>query len=182
MVQRIDKTRCVFLVIDLQERALPIQHESDFVIGNVARFAKGATRYGVPIMIMEQNSAKLWGTPELIKDAAPGHVFVEKRTQSCFRDPNFKSSFDALGRDQILLSGSETQICVLMTALDAVEAGYEVFVLGDGVTSRTARNVDLGLKRMEQAGVIIESTESALFELIERSDDEHFKFILGIIK
>ena len=182
MAPRMDKDQCVFLVIDMQERALPHQHESARAIDNIVRFIKGGTRYGIPVIVVEQNSPKLGCTPDRIREAAPEHRFIEKHTLSCFRDPAFASYFESLGRRQILLSGSETQICVLMTAHDAIERGYDVFVLGDGVTSRTARNIELGLKRMEQAGVLIESTESALFELIERSDDEHFKFILSIIK
>lgn len=181
MVQRIDKDRSVFLVIDLQERVLPIQHDADFVIDNVARFATGATKYGIPVMIMEQNPAKLWGTPEIIKDCAQGHTYIEKHTLSCLRDPDFKKVFDTLGRDQLIISGSETQICVQKTSLDAIEAGYDVFVLGDGVTSRTGKNVELGLERLRQAGAIVESTEGALFELIERGDDDDFKYVLGLI-
>jgi len=182
MLRRLDRKRCAFLVIDLQERVTPIQHESDKVLTNILKFIRGANYFGIPVFVLEQNPEKLGKTPVCILEEAKDPVYLEKSTISCLRNERFMGLLKKSGRDQLLLSGSETQICVQKTALEALEAGYEVFVLGDAVTSRTNENVRFGLDRIAQAGGIIESTEGALFEFVDRSDDNDFKTVLKIIR
>lgn len=182
MLQRLNADQCVFLVIDLQERVLPVQHDSDMVVSNIARFIRGANYFKIPVFIIEQNPDKLGNTPKLVVQQAKEPISLEKSTISCLKNNEFLELFTSMGRKQLLLSGSETQICVQKTALDAIDAGYEVFVLGDGVTSRTENNINRGLNRIAQAGGIIESTEGALFEFVHNSDDEDFKHVLRIIK
>ncbi|HOP08763.1 MAG TPA: isochorismatase family protein [Candidatus Methanofastidiosa archaeon] len=182
MRQRLDRDRCAFVVIDVQDRVTPIQHESDKVVTNIRKFIRGANYFGIPVFILEQNPSKLGKTPTSIVEEAREPVYMEKSTISCLRNKEFLNKLASTGRKQLLLSGSETQICVQKTALEALEAGYEVFVLGDAVTSRTRENVELGLGRIAQAGGVIESTEGALFEFVERSDDEDFKTVLRIIR
>jgi nicotinamidase-related amidase len=182
MQQRLDKDQCAFVVIDLQDKVTPIQHESEKVINNIIKFIRGANYFGIPVFIMEQNPYKLGKTPKSIIEEAKNPVQIEKSTISCLRNLEFVERLESTGRKQLLLSGSETQICVQKTALEALESGYDVFVLGDAVTSRTKENVELGLGRISQAGGVIESTEGALFNFVERSDDEDFKTVLKIIK
>lgn len=182
MLKRLDCERCIFAIIDLQEKAMPVQYESERTLLNIAKFIRGANYFKIPVFIIEQNPDKLGKTPNVIYELAKGHTYIEKNTISCLKNSEFLEHVTNLGRDQLLLCGSETQICVQKTALDAIDAGYDVFVLGDGVTSRTRENVELGLNRIAQAGGIIESTEGALFEFVERSDDEDFKHVLRVIK
>jgi len=182
MLQRLDADQCVFLIIDLQERVLPVQFESDRVASNIARFIRGANYFKIPVFIIEQNPDKLGNTPSLVVEQAKEPIYIEKNTISCLKNNEFLELLTGMGRKQLILSGSETQICVQKTALDAMDAGYEVFVLGDGVTSRTEKNIDMGLNRVAQAGGVIESTEGALFEFVLKSDDADFKQVLKIIK
>ena len=88
----------------------------------------------------------------------------------------------ALNRRQVLLAGIETHICVYQTALDLLQAGYEVQVVADAVSSRTAENRQLGLQRMQAAGAILTSTEMALFELLRVAAGPKFKAINQIVK
>lgn len=185
MANKIRPDDCVFIVIDIQERAVPIQDDSAFVIDNLTRLMKGARRFDIPVIIAEQNPSKLGRTPAPILaqiDDYEQYHYVSKRYMSCLKDPDCKKILDSLGKKQLVLAGTETHICVLMTTIDALNQGYEVFVLGDGTTSRRAYNRELGLRRMENDGAVIASTESVLFEMTERSDECEFFDVLKIIK
>ena len=91
-------------------------------------------------------------------------------------------ALNEVNRKQILITGIETHICVYQTAVDLVEMGYEVQVVTDAVSSRTAENKEVGIQKMSNAGVHITSTEMALFELLEKAEGPRFKQILKIVK
>ena len=90
--------------------------------------------------------------------------------------------FDLGGRDQALVCGIETHVCVNQTVLDLLERGVDVQVAVDAVGSRTAANRALGLERMERAGAAITSVETALFELLGGSDAPEFKQVQALVK
>jgi nicotinamidase-related amidase len=90
--------------------------------------------------------------------------------------------FDLGGRDQALVAGIETHVCVNQTVLDLLDRGVEVHVARDAVASRTDENRDLGLEKMEAAGAVITSVETALFELLGGSDHPAFKQVQALIK
>jgi nicotinamidase-related amidase len=90
--------------------------------------------------------------------------------------------FDLEGRDQALVCGIETHVCVNQTVLDLLDQGIEVQVAGDAVGSRTEANRELGLQKMERAGAILTSVETALFELLGGSDAPEFKTVQGLVK
>ena len=81
-----------------------------------------------------------------------------------------------------MVTGIETHVCVLQTVLDLLAAGYQVHVPHDAVNSRRPADKEWALRRMETAGAVITSTESALFELLERCDTTDFKTVAKLIK
>ena len=86
------------------------------------------------------------------------------------------------GRKQVLLTGIETHICIYQTAVDLLEKGYEVQLVTDAVSSRSAANRELGINRIEEAGATLTSTEMALFELLRVAEGPEFKAIAKIVK
>jgi isochorismate hydrolase len=71
---------------------------------------------------------------------------------------------------------------VLQTALDLIEKEFKVFVVADGVSSRTLENHRLGLQRMHDAGAVIVSVEMVLFELLGKAGTPEFKRVLELLK
>lgn len=106
----------------------------------------------------------------------------EKMTFSCFADPGFLESLQGLNRRQVLLAGIESHVCVFQTACDLVGSGYEVFVAADAVSSRSARNVEIALRRMEQEGVRLTSVEMAVFEMLHACGTPEFKAWSQVIR
>ena len=86
------------------------------------------------------------------------------------------------GKKNIILMGIESHVCVLQTCLDLLDNGYRPVLIEDCVSSRYKNDKKFAVKRMHQAGAIVSTYESILFELTVVSGTEQFKAISKIIK
>ena len=178
MSRMLDRARAALVVVDVQEAFRPAVGEFDAVASNAAVLVQGARELGVPVIVTEQYPRGLGETVPEVARHLDGAEPVEKTVFSAARADGF--SLD--GRDQALVCGIEAHVCVQQTAQDLLDAGVEVHVAADAVTSRTALNRRLGLEKMEASGAIVTSTEMALFELVERAGTPEFKAIQGLVK
>ena len=134
--------------------------EELLVLADVAQFPLVATFEDSP----EWNG---W-LPERLEEVFPEHGRrLVKKTFDCCREPEIRAAIEALGVEQIVLAGAETDVCVLQSALGLLEMGYEVFLVVDAIFSNEA-NVEPALARMRQAGAV-PLTYKTLFYEIDRS-------------
>ncbi len=170
------------IIVDVQGKLAELMHDRDTLFANLQRLAKGAKVLGLPILWNEQIPEKLGPTiaplRELLCDLQP----MPKNSFSCCGSPAFLEALEQTGRRQTLLAGIETHVCVYQTALDLLERGYQVQVVGDAVSSRVAHNKEIALQRMKDAGAQITSTEMALFELLRKAEGPAFSEIIKIVK
>ena len=101
---------------------------------------------------------------------------------SCTGADDFPDQLNQTGRNQIILTGMESHVCVLQTAMDLINTGYQVFVAADAVCSRNRENYESSLQRMRQAEAVITNTESILFEWLRDASHEHFKTLSALIR
>lgn len=79
--------------------------------------------------------------PELLNLAKPLQRFVpparivDKRVYSAWSDTGLHEAFTHQGVDTIIVTGTETDVCVLSTVLGAIDLGYRIVVVSDGVCS-----------------------------------------------
>ena len=174
---KLDRDRATLLVIDMQEafRRLP---GFDAIARGSATLAQGASALGVPVVVTEQYPKGLGKTVPEVADALPNGVHPLDKV--VFSAPE-ADGFDLGGRDQALVCGIEAHVCVNQTTLDLLAAGVEVHVASDAVGSRFDSNKQVGLHRMERAGAVITSVETALFELVGRAGTDEFKQIQGLV-
>ena len=173
------RERAALVVVDVQEAFRPAVREFDRVARNAAVLVQGAKALGVPVIATEQYPRGLGETvPEVAEhlDGATGPL--EKTAFSAAA----AEGFDLGGRDQALLCGIEAHVCVSQTAHDLLDRGLEVHVARDAVTSRTEENAELGLHKMEGAGAVLTSVETALFELLGAAGTEEFKTVQRLVK
>jgi nicotinamidase-related amidase len=175
--------RTALVVVDLQERLLPAIAESERVLRNSVLLLRLADVLALPILLTTQYARGLGPTVPPVLEAAGGTAPLDKVSFGCFGSPEFLDRLRGLeGRDQLVVAGIESHICVAQTVLGAIERGYAVHVASDAVGSRTAENRAVGLDRMTRAGAVISSTEMAIYELLGRSDGAAFKKMLPLLK
>jgi nicotinamidase-related amidase len=175
---KLDPERAALVVIDVQEgfrRAIP---DFERIAKAVATLIEGAEAIGIPMVISEQYPKGLGETvPEVSEHLPEGTQPLDKVVFSAAE----VEGFDLGGRDQVLLCGVETHVCVNQTALDLLATGVDVQVAEDAVGSRTEKNKQVGLHKMERAGAEITSVETALFELLGRAGTDEFKRVQKLI-
>jgi nicotinamidase-related amidase len=175
---RLEADRTTLIVVDVQEafrRAIP---DFERIAKATATLIEGAGAIGIPVVITEQYPKGLGETvPEVAEHLPEGVEPLEKVVFAASE----AEGFDLEGRDQALVCGIETHVCVNQTALDLLASGVDVQVAVDGVGSRTDENKGVGLQKMERAGATLTSVETALFELLGRAGTDEFKQVQRLI-
>ena len=136
----------------------------------------------IPIVWMEQIPEKLGQTSVEISQFLPDQTPIAKSSFSCCGEPVFMEKFKKIGRDQVLLTGIETHVCVCQTGNDLIQKGYDVQVVADCVSSRTKENKDIGIQRLLQSGARITSLEMIIFELLGNAEGDKFQEIVRLLK
>lgn len=174
---------CALAVIDLQEKLLPPIWEKDRMVRNSEVLIRMANLMHIPVLVSTQYAKGLGQTIPEIASLLNGAKVVDKLEFGCFGNGDYCSAIGKLqDRNTLLLCGMEAHICVMQTALGALNQGMNVHVAADAVSSRTELNWKLGLGRMQAAGAVISSTEMMLYELMGKSGTPTFKEMLKYIK
>ena len=173
------KSQSLLLVIDVQERLMPVIHQHEAVKNTTNIMIRGAEVLKVPAIYTEQYPKGLGHTCSDIHILEEARI-MEKTTFSCMLTTSIAEAI--LNYQQIVICGVEAHICVLKTVLDLVEMGKEVHVIADAVSSRTPENKYYALERMRQAGAYIESAEMILFQWLDVAGTDEFKAISKLIK
>lgn len=182
MNKRAEISTSLFLIIDMQDKLLQAIAQNEEVLNQTVRMAKYANAIQVPIMATEQYRKGLGASNDAVLGEIKDTMIFEKTTFSAFDQPEFLQSLKEKNITTLVIAGVESHICVCQTALAALSHGYDVRVLADAVGSRTEFNKQIGLNRMEKAGVIIDSTESILYEWLKAAGTPEFKAILPLVK
>ena len=172
----LERERTAVVVVDVQE-GFRSYETFDALAAACGRLVEGARILGVPVIATAQYPKGLGPiVPEvgLGDDEQP----VEKTVFSAVR----ADGFDLGGRDQAVVCGIEAHICVSQTVHDLLSQGVEVHVARDAVGSRKPADLEVGLSKMERAGALASSVETALFELCERAGTPEFKAVQQVIR
>ena len=174
---------CMLAVIDIQEKLLPPIWEKERAVRNAQLLVRMSGVMNIPAVMTTQYAKGLGQVVPEIAALLPGVTVVDKLEFGCFGNGEFCSAVGTLaGRNTLLLCGIETHICVMQTALGALNQGLNVHVAADAVSSRTELNWKLGLERMRAAGAVLSSTEMMVYELMGKSGTAQFKEMLKYIK
>jgi nicotinamidase-related amidase len=173
----------VLVVVDLQEKLLPAIAEKERVLRNSRLLLRAARELELPVVLTTQYAKGLGPTVSDVLEEAPGLTPIDKVAFGCFGSEEFLAHLAGFpARDQLLVAGIESHICVAQTVLGALGEGYQVHVATDAVGSRAPEDREVGLRRMERAGAVLSSTEMAIYELLARSDGAAFKRLLPYLK
>jgi nicotinamidase-related amidase len=169
----------VLLLIDLQQRLMPVIHDHETVVTRAVRLASAARLLDVPIRATEQNPAGLGPTvPPL---AAYPQAVLSKTTFSAAGDPGFPALLPA-GSGEIVVGGCEAHVCVLQTVLDLLASGRRVVWAADATGSRDPADQAAAIDRARQHGAEIVTSEMVLFEWLRDSRHPEFREVHKLLR
>ncbi|MDO4286802.1 MAG: hydrolase [Eubacteriales bacterium] len=179
---RLNKEDTLVMVIDYQEKLMPAMHNKDAFIPRTCMLLKGLKALGIEAIASEQYPKGLGSTVPEIKEALGVAPYLSKSTFSCMDDEGIRAAVEASNCKNILICGAELHICVLQTAMDLVAEGKTVAIVEDCVGSRTAHDMQIGLIRAQQEGILLTTAEAILFELQKVGSGPVFKTISKLVK
>jgi nicotinamidase-related amidase len=175
---QIHSENSILILIDLQGRLMPAIDQGEAVLKQCIRTAQIAQLLKIPIVGTEQSPSSLGSNLDSIKS------FCSKTIEK----EHFNACADGLtaaipdNRQQCILMGCETHVCLMQTALKLIDEGYDVSVVVDGVGSRRALDKQIALERLNIAGARLITAEMLGFEWLKTAQNPAFKEVLALLK
>lgn len=180
-----EATKSQIVVIDIQTKlgeVMPAKVLSR-VVENTRLLLNAAQKLAIPVLATEQYPAGLGAMVSEIAQRLPDNVSrFEKTCFACTGVDAFLTELQRNARPQVILTGMEAHVCVLQTAMDLQQRGYQVFTVGDAICSRRLENYQNALERMQQCGVVVTGAESVVFEWLGDARHERFKEIVAMMR
>jgi nicotinamidase-related amidase len=169
------------VLIDVQDKLLAAIPQREQLVARCRLLAEGARLFGVPIAGTEQYPRGLGSTVSELSEFVP--LPRDKLRFSAAEAVGWPPAAEADdGRRQLVLAGIEAHVCVLQSALDWLAMGYAVYVAADAVGSRCPTDRDAALHRLRDAGAVVASVESILFEWCDTAAAAEFKTLSRLLK
>jgi len=180
---KLDAEKAVLVVIDVQERLVPAMPEDVYLRlrNTVAMLVEVAGLLGLPVVTTEQYPKGIGHTvPELA--AACNETVIEKVSFGCCGEATFLEALKNTGRTQVLITGMEAHVCVYQTALGLLEDGYYVHLIRDAICSRNKMDYLAGVANAGQAGAVVTTAETVMFQMLQESTHEQFRAVSKLVK
>lgn len=172
----------LLFVVDVQDRLVGMLKNSEEIAKNNSILTKAAKSLGVPVIVSEQYPRGLGSTIFEVRENVEENCIFEKTSFSALKEQSIDSKLSELNRNNIILTGIETHICVYQTALALLEKGYNVYVVKNACSSRKTKDYRTALELMRDFGAKLTCVETVLFELLESSNHPNFREIQALIK
>ena len=179
---RILKDNTIALVVDFQEKLMPVMANAEELEKRTSILLKGLKVLEVPMIVTQQYTKGIGMTIESLREAAGTEEYFDKITFSCFDDDAIRNKIEKSGCKNVIVCGIESHICVLQTCIDLKEAGYTPILVTDCMSSRKESDKEGAIRRALGEGILLTTTEAILFELTRKAGNPQFKEISKLIK
>lgn len=171
------------LVIDFQERLVPVIKGNEELLHNTEILIKGLRTLNIPMIVTQQYTKGIGMTlPSITEAIGETFSYHDKITFSCADDENIMEQIEKAGKKNIIVCGIEAHICVLQSIIDLIDKGYNVILVENCIGSRRENDRIVAVQRTLAEGAMITTYESILFELTRKAKSEVFKEISRLIK
>lgn len=170
------------LLVDYQERFVPVLPENDQTLKNIKLLLNGANIYALPVWVSEQVPEKLGPTIADLKNITRNAKYFSKKSMSCCGQAGFVDELKKNNIKQVAVCGIEAHVCVLQTSLDLLNQNFQVHLVSDAITSRVPYNKPIAVEKVRSAGGIISSVETVLFEMAYEAGSDEFKKLQQLFK
>ncbi|MEM1080180.1 MAG: hydrolase [Pseudomonadota bacterium] len=174
--------QCQLVLVDVQGRLARLMHEVDGMVRAQRILIQGCRLLDIPIVWAEQLPQKLGPTIDELQPHLSGLTATEKSHFGCWDAPSTRAAIEANQRQQLIVCGIETHVCVWQTASAFAQQGFEVHVAADACSSRSVSHHALALQRMCAEGIHLSSSEMVLFECMNRADHPQFRAVTALLK
>ncbi len=178
---KLDAQDTILMVIDVQDKLMAAMKDQEKVYARINLLLEAAKQLDMPVIVTEQYPQGLGSTVDIVARHLPPHQYLDKTTFTACTD-GLWDILEPLNRKTVLVTGSETHICVFQTTRDLQEAGYQVHLIRDAVCSRFDENYENGLQLMRETGAVITTAETVVFDLLKKSGTPEFKAISALVK
>lgn len=173
----ISPTRSTLVLVDYQQRLMPLIDRGDQAVAHALRLADAARQLGIRVIGTEQNPAGL----------GPNLDEIRQRCASTIVKMHFDACEDGLQEaiereDEVVIAGCEAHVCLMQSALGLLRAGRRVWVVAPACGSRSAADHALAMQRLHSAGATLVSSEMVVFEWLRSCRHERFKAVLPLLK
>lgn len=135
---------------------------------NVVALAKAAKALGLPIVVTTTARDSMWGPtiPELV-EALPGIEIIDRSSVNAYDDERVAAAIEATGRKKLIFAGVSLEVCAAFPAMTAVARGYDAYVAVDASGTFSQTKHEVGLLRMQQAGVVLSDYATLMVEILK---------------
>ena len=168
------------LVVDVQEKLMVKIPSAEAVVRDIAFLIDVAKLVGVEVVATEQYPRGLGPTVAALAARLPDRP--DKVGFSCCAVPGLAENLRKARRSRVLLAGIEAHVCVLHTALDLLAGDFRVYIAVDACASRYPADRDVAFRRLEKAGAILTTAETAAFEWLGGSTHPQFKAVSALVQ
>jgi len=172
-------------ICDIQEKFRNAIHEYSNVVLTTQKMLKASQILSIPVFATTQLRGKLGNTDPLLNlDLYKPRAHVDKSIFSMWIPEVMEAVAKTYGEKkmQVVVVGIESHICVTQTTLDLLQAGHDVYVLADGVSSCNREEVPIALARLRAEGARITTSESWIYEFMRDASIPEFKSIASLVK
>ena len=180
---KLDTDNAVLVVIDIQERLVPAMPQKVYLRlrDTVEMLVSAAELLDVPVVTTEQYPKGIGHTVPELANACKDNL-IEKVSFGCCGEPNFLAALKDLGRSQVIIAGMEAHVCVYQTVLGLLEDGYHIHLLRDAICSRNKTDYLSGMDNAAQAGAVVTTAETVLFQMLQKSTHAQFRAVSKLVK
>lgn len=175
---RIEREHTVAIVVDYQEKLVPVMNEKEQLIHNSEILLKGLKILDIPMYITQQYTKGLGMSIPEIQEAVETTEYIDKIAFTAYDAVKWKLR----GKKYVIVCGIEAHICVLQTVIDLKAAGFVPVLVADCISSRKESDKQVAIERARQEGAIVTTYESLLFELLKVAGTDTSKQIQRLIR
>lgn len=174
----------VLALIDYQPEQYAGVHsvDHDELLVHVTMLGRIATTFGMPVVLSTVYVKHgMSGTNPELREALPGVPEIDRTSMNSWEDPDFRAAVEKTGRKKLVIAGLWTEVCVAFPTIDALRAGYEVYVVVDAIGGVSPVAHESAMQRMTQAGAIPISVLGLACELQRdwgRPDSEQLRAVM----
>ncbi len=170
------------LIIDIQEKLMEVMGRKQEIIENIIKLLHLSELFNLPLILTEHYPRWLGPTLDEVREFLPTYEPITKMHFNCCDVDAFNDRLEGERLQSVIVTGVESHICIFQTCVCLLQRGYPVHVPQDAVDSRTDENWRVGLGLLRQAGAHITSTETVIYQILEKAGTKEFKKMLKILK